>query len=563
LTRLTPIHREFITRTANGEKRDRIVCETLQKAFDALVEENLELGPTARITAESANGHFANQVLESAVACGWLPKFMAAADISVEHRKWLLTLLRARIHYFLDTPLEKIFGRESPKPDFVVIPVPDPELGSKINPEAYAREKPPLEPEVFELIEVEQHNIHKGRDQFSLMLFYSPGLLDEDPPPKRPVALCRTLGSYACALFDVEAKKYPEHLRLERWFTSLTYRVEENVMKRVTRRTLANLSYHATGDQMRAAIREALKAHAKKCLESPKKIAGSQPDDAAMSAARANMFDQTRGSNLTASQQQRIDAAERDLNGTFAAHEQMREIIDPGEWQPLGSRGNEPTMAGEIRKLERDIRKAAIAVLGVLAEASWALGSVEPFRARIETDARAVLEWILAKVNQKDLPLLDRAAIEGTIAAEISDWILKAQREFPPPWKTSAVPPEPSQAPNAAAPETRKAQKEPALSEMTTQFGDSAALNLRAQPPGPAPDPKNINTSLRGSGKKRKGDASLLSGKRAVTLRTAEQYLGISERQRQNLVKDQKLTVEGKGLNKRITTDSLRAYLPT
>jgi hypothetical protein len=63
-------------------------------------------------------------------------------------------------------------------------------------------------------------------------------------------------------------------------------------------------------------------------------------------------------------------------------------------------------------------------------------------------------------------------------------------------------------------------------------------------------------------GKERKGDASLLAGKRAVNFRTAEQYLGLTERQRQNLVKDQVLVVEGKGQNKKITSDSLRAYLP-
>lgn len=63
-------------------------------------------------------------------------------------------------------------------------------------------------------------------------------------------------------------------------------------------------------------------------------------------------------------------------------------------------------------------------------------------------------------------------------------------------------------------------------------------------------------------GKERKGDASLLADKQAVSFRTAEQYLGISERQRQNLVKDQILTLVGKGQNRRITTYSLRDYLP-
>jgi hypothetical protein len=63
-------------------------------------------------------------------------------------------------------------------------------------------------------------------------------------------------------------------------------------------------------------------------------------------------------------------------------------------------------------------------------------------------------------------------------------------------------------------------------------------------------------------GKEQKGDASLLAGKRAVSFWTAEQYLGITDRQRQYLVKDGKLTVEGKGQNRKITTDSLRICLP-
>ena len=63
-------------------------------------------------------------------------------------------------------------------------------------------------------------------------------------------------------------------------------------------------------------------------------------------------------------------------------------------------------------------------------------------------------------------------------------------------------------------------------------------------------------------GKERQGDASLLAGKHAVSFRTAEQYLGITERQRQNLVKGQSLIVVGKGHHRKITTDSLRVCLP-
>jgi hypothetical protein len=60
----------------------------------------------------------------------------------------------------------------------------------------------------------------------------------------------------------------------------------------------------------------------------------------------------------------------------------------------------------------------------------------------------------------------------------------------------------------------------------------------------------------------RKGELKLLQGKDRVTFRVAEQYLGITERQRQNLVKSGALTVEGRGHNRKVTTKSLREYLP-
>lgn len=63
-------------------------------------------------------------------------------------------------------------------------------------------------------------------------------------------------------------------------------------------------------------------------------------------------------------------------------------------------------------------------------------------------------------------------------------------------------------------------------------------------------------------GKERKGDVTLIDGKPAVTFRTAEAYLGISERQRQNLVRAGILKIEGQGQNRKITTESLKVYLP-
>ncbi|HEY1756160.1 MAG TPA: hypothetical protein VGG72_12235 [Bryobacteraceae bacterium] len=68
----------------------------------------------------------------------------------------------------------------------------------------------------------------------------------------------------------------------------------------------------------------------------------------------------------------------------------------------------------------------------------------------------------------------------------------------------------------------------------------------------------------RGAGAKRsrKGDGTLLAGKDLVSFTTAEEYLGISERQRQSLMKDNILLTQGGGHNRKITTESLKAYLP-
>ena len=60
----------------------------------------------------------------------------------------------------------------------------------------------------------------------------------------------------------------------------------------------------------------------------------------------------------------------------------------------------------------------------------------------------------------------------------------------------------------------------------------------------------------------RKGDQALLAGKELVTFKTAEAYLGISERQRQILMEKETLVVKGKGHNRKITTESLLEYLP-
>lgn len=61
--------------------------------------------------------------------------------------------------------------------------------------------------------------------------------------------------------------------------------------------------------------------------------------------------------------------------------------------------------------------------------------------------------------------------------------------------------------------------------------------------------------------KGRKGDVSLLGEKHSVDFRTAQQFLGMGERQRQSLMKSGALVVEGQGLNRKLTTKSLKEYV--
>jgi hypothetical protein len=102
----------------------------------------------------------------------------------------------------------------------------------------------------------------------------------------------------------------------------------------------------------------------------------------------------------------------------------------------------------------------------------------------------------------------------------------------------------------------------PAISgvALITTTGQAAADGHRLAAENTAAASVKSATTQR-PGKERKGDATLLADNLAVTFRTAEQYLGITERQRQNLVNDKSLKVVGKGHNRKITTESLRNCL--
>jgi hypothetical protein len=102
--------------------------------------------------------------------------------------------------------------------------------------------------------------------------------------------------------------------------------------------------------------------------------------------------------------------------------------------------------------------------------------------------------------------------------------------------------------------------------ENCADVGDSAGKVQRSAVPNTAvlevkSDTATQERTKQRHGKDRKGDASLLAEHFAVAFRTAELYLGISERHRQNLMKSGDLKVDGLGHNRKITTESLRKCL--
>jgi hypothetical protein len=140
---------------------------------------------------------------------------------------------------------------------------------------------------------------------------------------------------------------------------------------------------------------------------------------------------------LTAGQKQRLAELERVLNSNLRAHEAMRSIADlnDGNWRQSDSGTKKYTMAGEMWKLERDMKVFAADSLQVVAEALMPLDSGPVFRDRLDVYAHDLREWLLAKVNEKDLLLFNKADIDEAVDAEVSRHVRRVRSESPPPWR--------------------------------------------------------------------------------------------------------------------------------
>jgi hypothetical protein len=131
--------------------------------------------------------------------------------------------------------------------------------------------EPWLDPTILEEIETRRFSVHKRfwdelaplrflLDNSSLDKFASlmPG--DKSPPqppmPKQPLRLCKILVRYADELFQMEYTFYYDAPDAAVWSSSLAARVEQLVVDNVDR--IGDLTFHATHDQMRTAMREGL-----------------------------------------------------------------------------------------------------------------------------------------------------------------------------------------------------------------------------------------------------------------------------------------------------------------
>lgn len=80
-------------------------------------------------------------------------------------------------------------------------------------------------------------------------------------PPTQPRSLYRMLGKYACDLFDAESNAYPHDDKLEDWLWNLAEEIKETIKTTLWSGHLGALTFHATHEQMEAAVSDSLQFH--------------------------------------------------------------------------------------------------------------------------------------------------------------------------------------------------------------------------------------------------------------------------------------------------------------
>jgi hypothetical protein len=108
------------TKLNQGEDKDRVICESLQRCFDVLVEDGIAQG--RNLDFPLLHQALPDKVLESAVALEWLEPVWGPQNIACGYQEWFMRLLEGRIEYFEACEFGRPFGHEHQKPDFVIKP---------------------------------------------------------------------------------------------------------------------------------------------------------------------------------------------------------------------------------------------------------------------------------------------------------------------------------------------------------------------------------------------------------------------------------------------------------
>lgn len=131
--------------------------------------------------------------------------------------------------------------------------------------------RPPLGGDIYEAIELAQHEVDKQYWaelqplRVSLFAELSETVGGPPSPPKRPIHLFKIVREYACALFDAEARNYPTARELPLWLLDLGKRIEVRVMKALRSGAGSTLLHHATKDEMEKEVHDVLTTHIEDC----------------------------------------------------------------------------------------------------------------------------------------------------------------------------------------------------------------------------------------------------------------------------------------------------------
>lgn len=122
--------------------------------------------------------------------------------------------------------------------------------------------KPPLDPSTYQTIELDQYDIHK-RSLMALRGFQVLEREGEKRRPKEPARLGESIAAYARALFEAEAKRYPDDVNKRYWLATLATRVEAMMARRIWEMdtvSVPKITFHATREEIDATMREALQS---------------------------------------------------------------------------------------------------------------------------------------------------------------------------------------------------------------------------------------------------------------------------------------------------------------